>query len=69
MNFARRLKVAGFYMWGYNDDVCPPTSTFAAYNVISAPKRLAVEFEQGHNYPPEQGAAVDAWVRQVLGLK
>ncbi|HEX2854373.1 MAG TPA: acetylxylan esterase [Opitutaceae bacterium] len=68
VNFARRLKVPGFYIWGYNDDVCPPTSTFAAYNVITAPKQLAVEFEQAHTYPVEQSAAVDAWVRQQLGL-
>lgn len=69
VNFARRLKVPGFYIWGYNDDVCPPTSTFAAYNVITAPKQLAVEFEQAHTYPAEQNAAVEAWMRQQLGIK
>lgn len=69
VNFARRLKVPGFYLWGYNDDVCPPTSTFSAYNVITAPKQLAVEFEQGHSYPPEQGSAINDWVVKFLGLK
>jgi cephalosporin-C deacetylase-like acetyl esterase len=69
VNFARRLKVPGFYIWGYNDEVCPPTSTYAAYNVITAPKKLAVEFEQGHSYPPEQGAAINDWVVKFLGLK
>ncbi len=69
VNFARRLKVPGFYIWGYNDDVCPPTSTFAAYNVITAPKELAVEFEQAHSYPLEQSEAINAWVRRQLGLK
>ena len=69
VNFARRLKVPGFYMWGYNDEMCPPTSTFAAYNAITAPKQLAVEFEQGHSYPPEQGETIEAWIRQQLGLK
>jgi cephalosporin-C deacetylase len=69
VNFARRLKVPGFYIWGYNDEVCPPTSTFAAYNSITAPKTLAVEFEQGHSYPPEQGAAINDWAVKFLGLK
>ncbi|MES1167821.1 MAG: acetylxylan esterase, partial [Oleiharenicola lentus] len=69
VNFARRLKVPGFYIWGYNDEVCPPTSTFAAYNVITAPKTLAVEPEQGHSYPPEQGSAINAWVGSTLNLK
>jgi cephalosporin-C deacetylase-like acetyl esterase len=48
---------------------CPPTSTFAAYNVITAPKQLAVEFEQGHSYPPEQGEAINRWVLRYLWLK
>ena len=59
----------GFYVWGYNDETCPPTSTFAAYNVITAPKELGVEFEQGHSYPPEQGEMINRWVIHQLGLK
>ena len=69
VNFARRLKVPGFYIWGYNDETCPPTSTFAAYNVITAPKTLAVEPEQSHSYPPEQWEAINAWVVSTLNLK
>lgn len=68
VNFARRLKVPGFYIWGYNDEVCPPTSTFAAYNVITAPKTLAVEPEQAHTYPPEQWEAINRWLVQTLRL-
>ncbi|MBL9203055.1 MAG: acetylxylan esterase, partial [Opitutaceae bacterium] len=40
VNFARRLRVPGFYTWGFNDETCPPTSMFAAYNTIMAPKSL-----------------------------
>ena len=69
VNFARRLKVPGFYIWGYNDTTCPPTSTFAAYNSITAPKTLAVELEQAHTYIPEQGAAIENWTVKFLGLK
>ncbi len=69
VNFARRLKVPGFYIWGYNDETCPPTSTHAAYNVITAPKELALEFEQGHSYPMEQGETINAWASKMLGLK
>jgi len=69
VNFAKRLKVPGFYIWGYNDETCPPTSTYAAYNVITAPKTLAVEPEQFHTYPPEQGEAVNSWVVTTLNLK
>lgn len=69
VNFAKRLKVPGFYIWGYNDEVCPPTSTFSAYNVITAPKTLAVEPEQFHSYPPEQGEAIYQWLATTLNLK
>lgn len=69
VNFARRLKVPGYYTWGYNDDVCAPTSLYAAYNTITAPKTLGLTLELGHAYTPEQGAAVHAFVRQALGFR
>jgi hypothetical protein len=47
VNFARRIKVPGHYGWGYNDETCPPTSTFSAYNVIVAPKQLTIIKEMG----------------------
>lgn len=40
VNFARRITVPGWFSWGYNDDVCPPTSTYAAYNSITAPRNF-----------------------------
>ena len=40
VNFARRIKVPGFYSYGFNDNTCPPTSVAAAFNVIEAPKRV-----------------------------
>lgn len=69
VNFARRLKVAGQYGWGFNDEVCPPTSMFAAYNVITAPKELTIMPEIGHNHPPELWDATNEWLTKLLGLK
>jgi len=69
VNFARRLKVPGYYTWGYNDEVCPPTSTYAAYNVITAPKTLGLTLELGHAYNQEQGDAINNWIANFLGLK
>jgi cephalosporin-C deacetylase len=62
VNFARRVKVPGFYFWGYNDDVCPPTSIFAAYNIITAPKQVTLALEQGHTTSPSQQARIEEWV-------
>jgi cephalosporin-C deacetylase-like acetyl esterase len=62
VNFARRVKVPGYYSWGYNDETCPPTSMFAAYNVISAPKELYLALDTGHWTYPEQGEKMSAWL-------
>lgn len=48
VNFARRVKVPGFYSTGYNDDVCCPTSVFSVFNVINAPKELYITPPSGH---------------------
>ena len=31
-----------------NDTTCPPTSTYAVYNVVNAPKQLLLTLEMGH---------------------
>lgn len=69
VNFARFVKVPGWYSWGYNDDVCPPTSTFAAYNIINAPKELHIFQETGHWAFPEQGEQGNDWLFNQLKMK
>lgn len=66
VNFARQLKVPGLYSWGFNDEVCPPTSMYAAYNVITAPKELYLALETGHWTYPEQREKVNAWLVEKL---
>jgi cephalosporin-C deacetylase-like acetyl esterase len=66
VNFARRVKVPGLYTWGFNDETCPPTSTFSAYNVIPGPKKLMLALETGHNNVPEQVTVVQAWLDSIL---
>jgi cephalosporin-C deacetylase-like acetyl esterase len=68
VNFARRLRVPGIYFQGYNDVVCPPTSVFAVYNTITAPKQLVLGLDQGHAWSATQQAPMDAWVYEHLGI-
>lgn len=68
VNFARMVKVPGFYSWGYNDVTCPPTSMFSAYNVIQAPKTLSVFEETGHWTYPEQNEMVKKWLLEKLKI-
>mgnify|MGYP001554099396 CR=1 FL=1 len=66
VNFARRIKVPGHYAWGYNDETCPPTTTFSMYNVLTAPKELAIYKETGHGRVPALTDVEHAWLlRQV----
>ena len=67
VNFARHLTVPGFYSWGYNDVTCPPTSMYAAYNVITAPKTLFLSEETGHWTFPEQWSNATDFALKQLG--
>ncbi len=69
VNFARLLTVPTFYSMGFNDETCPPTSMFAAYNVISAPKTLKLYLETGHWTYPEENEEVNQWLLDKLGVK
>jgi len=66
VNFARLVKIPGFYSWGFNDETCPPTSMYAAYNVIKAPKELYLALETGHWTYPEQRDKFNTWIIDKL---
>ncbi|WP_270418940.1 acetylxylan esterase [Bacteroides intestinalis] len=42
VNFARMIKVPTYITWGYNDDTCPPTTSYAVYNVLDCPKEALI---------------------------
>lgn len=66
VNFARFVEVPGWYSWGYNDNVCPPTSAYAAYNVIPGPKELHIFQETQHWTFPEQQELKNNWLFEKL---
>ncbi|WP_085537312.1 acetylxylan esterase [Massilibacteroides vaginae] len=66
VNFARQIKVPGFYSLGYNDMVCPPTSMYSALNMISAPKEYLIVEEIGHYTYPEQWEKAWLWIDKLI---
>ncbi|GAB4463615.1 MAG: cephalosporin-C deacetylase [Anaerolineae bacterium] len=42
MNFAARARAESLYSVGLMDTICPPSTVFAAYNHLSAPKAIRV---------------------------
>lgn len=54
VNFAKRLKVPGFFSWGFNDGSTPPTSFYSAYNTVKSPKQVFIIPSGIHKiYPPQ----------------
>jgi len=54
------------YSWGFNDNVCPPTSMHAAHNVITGEKELLIFQETQHWTFPEQHELKNAWLFEKL---
>ena len=66
VNFARRVTVPSLFSWGFNDTTCPPTSMYAAYNVIDAPKSVYLVLDARHWIYPEQSETVNGWLENKL---
>lgn len=66
VNFARTIKVPGFYSWGYNDNTVPPTSVYAAVNVVTAPKTIVITPISGHWRFEETNQQSIEWIRKQL---
>lgn len=68
VNFARLVKVPGFYTWGYNDNTVVPTSSWVAYNEITSPKEKLINPPGVHSTTPEQRERTLAWVLRALNV-
>ena len=64
-HLAPRIKASVLMAVGLMDDVCPPSTQFAAYNKITSDKRLSVYPDFGHEHLP--GFADEAY-QFMLGL-
>ncbi|NND32270.1 MAG: acetylxylan esterase, partial [Saprospiraceae bacterium] len=68
VNFARSINVPGYYSFGFNDNVCPPTSIYSAINVIDADKKIVLYHDAAHWQYPEQSTAARAWMYGKLNV-
>lgn len=69
VNFARLVKVPVFFSFGYNDMVCPPTTSYAVYNTLTSQKTLLTVPEIEHFTYPEMWTAAWKWADRVLAVK
>jgi cephalosporin-C deacetylase len=63
---ARRITATTLMSVGLMDDICPPSTVFAAYNEITAEKEIAVFPYSGHDWPAAHTERQLAHLRQHL---
>jgi cephalosporin-C deacetylase-like acetyl esterase len=66
VNFARRVACPVYLTWGYNDNVCPPTTSYIVWNLIKAPKTSLITPINEHwtTYDTNYGQMV--WLQQQM---
>lgn len=69
VNFAARAKAPGFFTVGFIDTTCPPTSVYAAYNALKAPKEIFNDITSGHTNTPAASAAMRSAVLRHLATQ
>lgn len=68
--FAKRIKCPIYFSTGFMDNVCPPTSVYAAYNNVPAGVKKAMQTTPtaGHSAPSSKSdKALNAYIQKALG--
>lgn len=63
VNFARRITCPVYMTWGYNDNVCPPTTSYIVWNLITAPKESLITPVNEHWTSEDTNYAQMLWLR------
>ncbi|MBR1548378.1 MAG: acetylxylan esterase [Prevotella sp.] len=68
VNFARLItdKQQGWFSFGYCDDVVPPTTAWATYNIVTGPKEISPYQATWHFWFQEQWDEWQAWLMGKL---
>ncbi len=69
MNMAERITCPVIMSIGLQDDVCPPATSFATYNLITSPKEYTVYRDVGHWYPEGHKENRFQWLREQFGME
>lgn len=66
VNFARRITVPVYMTWGYNDNTCPPTTSYIVYNVLRCPKEAFITPVNEHWVSFDTRHDQLRWIKQHL---
>ncbi len=62
VNFAKQIKVPVFMTWGFNDNVCPPTTSFVVYNSLKTKKQALITPVNEHWSSDNTKAKILNWI-------
>ena len=66
VNFARRITCPTYLTWGYNDNVCPPTTSYVVWNLITAPKESLITPINEHWTSEKTNYGQMEWIKKHL---
>jgi cephalosporin-C deacetylase-like acetyl esterase len=66
VNFARRITCPVYLTWGYNDNVCPPTTSYIVWNTITAPKESLITPINEHWTTEETNYGQMLWLKKQI---
>ena len=71
INFARLItdKQTGWFSFGYNDDVVPPTTAWETYNTVKGPKEISPYQATWHFWFQEQWDEWEYWLLKQMKLR
>ena len=71
INFARLItdRQKGWFSFGYNDDVVPPTTAWETYNTVSGPKQISPYQQTWHFWYQEQWDEWENWLLEQMKLR
>ena len=66
VNFARHISCPVFLTWGYNDNTCPPTTSYIVWNLITAPKESLITPVNEHWTTEATNYSQMLWLKKQL---
>ncbi len=66
VNFARLIKADTFMTWGFNDNTCPPTTSYAVYNTLECSKEALITPINEHWTSEETERGHLEWIKKHL---
>lgn len=66
VNFARKVKAPTFLTWGYNDNTCPPTTSYAVWNTLKCEKESLLTPINEHWTTTDTNRNQMEWIKKHL---